>query len=76
MACCGGARAYTPASALTASVSAPAAPVRHTRWKITYPNGADMEFDHEWQVRQAQAMSGGVVEELPPDVGDTPDTTG
>lgn len=73
MSCCGGARPYTPATALTATVTAPTAPVKHTRYKITYPNGAEMEFDHQWQAAQAQAMSGGVVEEIPPD---TPDTTG
>lgn len=76
MSCCGGARAYTPASALTASVTAPAAPAKHTRYKITYPNSAEMIFDHQWQAAQAQAMSGGVVEEIPPETGDTPDTTG
>lgn len=45
------------------------------RWRVTYPNGAVLEFEHEWQAAQAAAISGGLVERLdPPTRPGEPDT--
>ena len=37
-----------------------------TKYEVTYPNGAVVVFDHEWQAVQAQALSGGSLRKVVP----------
>lgn len=73
MACgsCGG-RA-TPAS-LTGVATAGTETVptlTRPKWRVTYPNGATVDFDAEWQAAQAVALSGGHVTVLTPEQRDS-----
>lgn len=75
MACgsCGGGR--RPVTTPDGQSVYPPSPDAGTQWEVTYPNGAVLTFDHEWQASTAVAMSGGTVRVLRPggqNVGDHP----
>lgn len=61
---CGGKRPAQP-GALTGVAGQPPAPA-NTQYEVTYPNGAVVVFNHEWQAHQALALSGGSLRTLEP----------
>lgn len=68
MGCCGNSYVPIPGTQYSGGENnlAYSPPPSNPQWKVTYPNGVTLEFDHEWQAEQARAISGGIKEKIDP----------